>query len=71
VQPHLSKCFENVNKLEFEKDLKMTAMFSGEGERVPFKVSHYPEGSVEFWLTDILKEMKTTVQEQIVLSTDA
>ena len=42
----------------------MTAMFSGEGERVPFKQSHYPEGSVEFWMTDILCEMKTTVQEQ-------
>ena len=34
MQPHLSKCFENVNKLEFQKDLKMTAMYSGEGERV-------------------------------------
>ena len=43
-------------------------MFSGEGEKVPFKHTHYPEGSVEFWLTDILCEMKTTVQEQIILS---
>ena len=68
VQQHLSKCFENINKLEFQKDLCMTAMFSGEGERVPFKTSHYPEGSVEFWMTDILCEMKATVQEQIILS---
>ena len=68
VQPHLSKCFENVNKLDFQKDLCMVAMYSGEGERVPFKSTHYPEGSVEFWLTDILCEMKATVQEQIVLS---
>ena len=68
VQPHLSKCFENVNKLDFQKDLCMTAMYSGEGERVPFKSTHYPTGSVEFWLTDILCEMKATVQEQIVLS---
>ena len=68
MQPHLSKCFENVNKLDFQKDLQMIAMYSGEGERVPFKTAHYPEGSVEFWLTDILCEMKATVQEQIVLS---
>ena len=62
VQQHLSKCFENINKLEFQPDLNMTAMFSGEGERVPFKQSHYPEGSVEFWMNDILGEMKDTVQ---------
>ena len=62
VQQHLSKCFENINKLEFQPDLKMTAMFSGEGERVPFKIAHYPEGSVEFWMNDILNEMKDTVQ---------
>jgi dynein heavy chain, axonemal len=68
VQQHLSKCFENIYKLEFQPDLKMTAMFSGEGERVPFKSAHYPEGSVEFWMTAILCEMKTTVQEQIILA---
>ena len=68
VQQHLSKCFENINKLEFQPDLQMTAMFSGEGERVPFKKGHYPEGSVEFWMTDILTEMKDTVQWTIVES---
>jgi dynein heavy chain len=62
VQQHLKKCFENVNKLEFEPDLKMTAMYSGEGECVQFKNAHYPEGSVELWMTDILNEMKDTVQ---------
>ena len=35
VQPHLKKCFENVAKLEFQPDQTITAMFSGEKERVP------------------------------------
>ena len=31
VQQHLSKCFENIAKLEFQPDLQMTAMISGGG----------------------------------------
>jgi dynein heavy chain, axonemal len=45
VQPHLRKCFENVATLEFQDDKRITAMFSGEGERIniaePFYVSDF------------------------------
>ena len=36
--------------------------------QVDFQKAHYPEGSVEFWMTDILEEMKATVQWKIVES---
>ena len=66
VQQHLSKCFENIAKLEFQPDLQMTAMISGEGETVKFTKGLYPKGGVEFWMTDVLNEMKTTTRQKII-----
>ena len=39
MQPHLKKCFEGINNLDFDEDLVIHAMNSVEKERVPFKVS--------------------------------
>jgi dynein heavy chain len=36
VQPHLKKCFENINQLEFQEDNEITAMLSVEGEKIAF-----------------------------------
>ena len=66
VQQHLSKCFENIAKLEFQPDLQMTAMISGEGETVKFTKGLYPKGGVEYWMTDVLNEMKNTTRQCII-----
>ena len=50
VQPHLRKCFEAINSLDFQADLTITAMNSVEGEKVPFAEHMKPKGNVEHWL---------------------
>jgi len=69
VQPHLKKCYEAINKLTFESDLAMTAMISGEGEVVPFTKKLYPKGGVEYWMSDVMSEMKASVRQSIIEST--
>jgi len=58
VQPHLGKCFEGINKVKFENDLKITSMISGEGETVKMDSPVDPEtannkGNVEKWLLEL------------------
>jgi hypothetical protein len=36
VQPHLRKCFEAIESLDFAPDLSISAMTSREGERMSF-----------------------------------
>ena len=36
VQPHLKKCFEGISTLKFDEEKKIHAMYSIEGEEVPF-----------------------------------
>ena len=58
VQPHLGKCFEGINKVKFEEDLKISQIISAEGEVVKLDKMVDPEsgankGNVEKWLLEI------------------
>ncbi|XP_060531534.1 dynein axonemal heavy chain 1-like [Cylas formicarius] len=62
VQPHLNKCFENIAMLTFEEDLRITQMFSAEGECVDLNPTIYPTGNVEHWLLVVESTMQNTVR---------
>ncbi|KAG8459526.1 hypothetical protein KFE25_012861 [Diacronema lutheri] len=70
VQPHLKKCFENINAIEFMPDLEMVGMYSGEKEYIPFEYAAkpgplLPTGSVEDWMTRVEQTMKATIRHQV------
>ncbi|KAM9362199.1 LOW QUALITY PROTEIN: dynein axonemal heavy chain 1 [Symphorus nematophorus] len=65
VQPHLRKCFENIAQLQFQSDLQITHMYSGEGEEVKLFLPVCPTGNVEDWLRDVEKSMKATLRDNI------
>ncbi|XP_035245196.1 dynein heavy chain 1, axonemal isoform X1 [Anguilla anguilla] len=65
VQPHLRKCFENVAKLQFQSDLLITHMYSGEGEEVQLFLPVMPSGNVEDWLREVEKSMKASLRDNI------
>ena len=68
VQPHLRKCFEAIDRLEFQDDLQITAMSSVEKERVPFCEFMYPKGNVENWLCEVERIMKASMRHSFMLS---
>uniref|UniRef100_A0A8C0W387 Dynein axonemal heavy chain 1 n=1 Tax=Castor canadensis TaxID=51338 RepID=A0A8C0W387_CASCN len=65
VQPHLRKCFENIARLLFQEDLKITHMYSAEGEEVQLSFSIYPTSNVEDWLLEVEHSMKASVHDII------
>ncbi|XP_054472107.1 dynein axonemal heavy chain 1 [Anoplopoma fimbria] len=65
VQPHLRKCFENIASLQFQPDLQITHMYSGEGEEVKLSIPVWPTGNVENWLRDVERSMKATLRDNI------
>ncbi|KAM9856968.1 dynein axonemal heavy chain 1 [Aulostomus maculatus] len=65
VQPHLRKCFENIAKLQFQSDLEITHMYSGEGENVKLFLPVQPTANVEDWLSGVEKSMKATLRDNI------
>ncbi|TNN40910.1 Dynein heavy chain 1, axonemal [Liparis tanakae] len=65
VQPHLRKCFENIARLQFQPDLQITHMYSGEGEEVKLSLPVRPTGNVEDWLRDVERSMKATLRDNI------
>lgn len=66
VQPHLRKCFENIAKVTFEYDLKITQMHSSEGEIVDLKYKFYPTSNVECWLLLLEDTMRHSVRLTLV-----
>nr|CAH7749860.1 unnamed protein product [Callosobruchus chinensis] len=71
VQPHLKKCFEAINRLEFNENLEILAMFSMENEKVNLKSKVNTKdagGSVEKWLVQVEEQMVISVKDQILRS---
>ena len=65
VQPFLKKCFEAINRLDFSKDLTISAMYSEENERVAFRSIIDPakaKGNVEKWLIEIELGMRAALK---------
>ena len=52
-------------QLQFEEDLAITKMFSGEGEEVPFCETLYPTGNVEDWLLEVERVMRVSLKKII------
>ncbi|KAJ8395762.1 hypothetical protein AAFF_G00029990 [Aldrovandia affinis] len=65
VQPHLRKCFENIAQLQFQSDLLITHMYSGDGEEVRLFLPVMPSGNVEDWLREVEKSMKASLRDNI------
>ena len=66
MQPHLKKCFEGIETLYFDDESKIHAMFSKEGEKVPFTKIIDPvlaKGNVEQWLVQVEDVMIKSVKE--------
>ncbi|XP_017137652.1 dynein heavy chain 12, axonemal [Drosophila miranda] len=71
VLPHLSKCFEGINSLEFDSSKNVLAMISSDKEHIEFiePVSTVAAGgSVEKWLIGVEDEMLKAVRNQNELS---
>ena len=50
-------------QLSFEEDLRISSMWSGEGENVPFHEPLYPTGNVEDWLLEVENMMRGSLRE--------
>ena len=70
VQPHLRKCFEGIQALQFDKDMAITHMISAEKEKVKLEYDNINEkliqpadsgGCVEIWLDQIQTAMRKTM----------
>lgn len=67
IQAHLKKLFQGINYVQFDQDQKhILAMCSLEGEVVKLVNAVRTTEHVEGWLADLAKEMKNTLQTQLV-----
>lgn len=60
IQQHLKTCFDNLVKLDIQ-EYDIVAMYSNEGERVPFAKIQKAKGLVEQWLESVQKAMCETL----------
>ena len=51
-----------VFQLQFEDDLRISKMFSSDGEGVPFSEEMYPRGNVEDWLLEVERVMQASLK---------
>ncbi|KAJ3073863.1 Dynein heavy chain 7, axonemal [Podochytrium sp. JEL0797] len=66
VQPHLKKCFEGINSLEFDEKLDIKGMYSAQKEFIKFSgnvSTADAAGAVEKWLVDVEKMMLVSLRE--------
>lgn len=66
VQPHLKKCFEGVNSLDFGDDLEVVAVRSSEGEVIGLTQiisTAKARGQVEKWLVQLEASVKCSIKK--------
>ncbi len=74
VQPHLKKCFEGINSLEFSPNLDILGMYSSAKEYIPFTApvsTVEAAGSVEKWLLDVEKAMLSSLRYTVTQGYEA
>ncbi|OQS02753.1 dynein heavy chain, partial [Thraustotheca clavata] len=78
VQPHLGKCFDAMKSVHFDDvagqstpSNRITAMVSGEGERVQFPNVVIAQGPVETWLLEVEKAMRLSLYTESFKSLQA
>ncbi|KAI6649612.1 Dynein heavy chain 1, axonemal [Oopsacas minuta] len=64
VSVQLSKMFD-IAKVTYQKDFRITEMWSKEGEKVPLCEAFYPKGGVEVWMKELERVMKLSIRENI------
>jgi dynein heavy chain len=68
VQPHLKKCFEGIQKLNFEDMKNILGMYSSEGEYVKFTTkinTTLARGNVDQWLVQVEAAMIENVRREV------